>query len=124
MILIKKSKSEHLVLSKLDKKIIFILLDKIFDYLSCIEEDIILWSLEIKDWVSKVSRDIYIWIQDKYTEFIEKLNRPEMKNKVFIRLANIKNDKEDEDSGAQTLSSNSKVFILFFLSIYIKYLIK
>ena len=38
-----------------------------------------------------------IWTKDKYAEFTRKLSKLEIKRKVFLRLANTKEDEKEED---------------------------
>lgn len=52
----------------------------------------------MNDLVNKISRDIYILSEDKYIEFIKKLSKLEVKNKVFLKLVNAEKDKKKEDS--------------------------
>lgn len=52
----------------------------------------------MNDLINKISRDIYISSKDKYVEFIRKLSKLEVKNKVFLKLANAEKDKKKEDS--------------------------
>ncbi len=51
----------------------------------------------MKDLVGKVSRGTCIWTKDEYAEFTRGLSKPEVKRKVFLRLANAEED-EEEDS--------------------------
>lgn len=74
------------------------LLKEFLNSLVCIEEDVVQWSFEMNDLVNKISRDIYILSEDKYIEFIKKLSKLEVKNKVFLKLVNAEKDKKKEDS--------------------------
>lgn len=96
MVFIEKNKAECLVLHKVDKKIAIISLHKIFDCLSCVEEDAIWQLFEMKYLVNQVLRDIYIWTQDEYAKFNRKLSRLEVKKKVFLRFANVEKDGKKE----------------------------
>lgn len=83
---------------KVGKGIAFMPPDKFFDYLGHVEKDLIWWSFEIKDLFGGLPGDIYIWTKDEYTIFINMLSRLKMKRKVFIRLANAKEDRKKEYS--------------------------
>ncbi len=73
-------------------------LEEFLDSLGCVEEDAVWWSFEMKDLVGKVSGGTHIWTKDEYAEFTERLSKPEVKRKVFLRLANAEEDEEEEDS--------------------------
>ncbi len=129
MILIEESKTGQLVLCKNGKEITSMPLKKFLNSLGCVEEDAVWWSFKIKDLVDEVSGATRIWTKDKYTEFTKRLNKLEVKRKVFLRLANVEKDKKEEDSWAKRLDSNTKVSLSFifgffynFLWVYIKYL--
>ena len=51
----------------------------------------------MKDLVSKVFRSKRIKIKDRYVEFIKNLSKSEIKKKVFLKLANAKEDEKEED---------------------------
>lgn len=66
--------------------------------MSCIEKDAVCQLFKIEDLVSKIPRDQRIWTKDKYIEFIRKLSKQlEVKKKIFLRLANAEEDKEEEE---------------------------
>lgn len=73
-------------------------LDKFFNFLACVEEDTIQQLFEKKDLVGMVPGDMYIWTQNEYAEFTKKLSRLLVKKFFFLRLANAKEDEEEEDS--------------------------
>ena len=52
----------------------------------------------MKDLIGEVSGGMRIWTKDKYAEFTKKLSKSEVKRKVFLRLANVKKDEQEEDS--------------------------
>ncbi len=52
----------------------------------------------MKDLVSEVSGGTHIWTKDEYAEFTGRLSKPEVKRKVFLRLANTEEDEKKEDS--------------------------
>lgn len=78
IILIKKNKSENLGLKKVGKSIVFILLDKFFNYFNCIEEDIVWWSFRRNDFIDKSKEKKEIWTKKKYTLFIGIMIRSEI----------------------------------------------
>ena len=41
---------------------------------------------------------MHIWTKDKFIKFTEKLSKLKVKKKVFLRLANVKEKEEEEDS--------------------------
>ena len=98
MIIIKESKIRQLIPCKVGEEITSMLLEKFLDNLSCIEENAFWWSFKMKDLVGKISGDIRIWTKNKYAKFTKRLNKPEVKKKVFLRLANMKKDEKEEDS--------------------------
>ena len=51
----------------------------------------------MKDLISKISKCIYIWTKDEYAEFTKKLSKQEVKKKIFLKLANVEEDEEEED---------------------------
>lgn len=51
------------------------LLNKFFDYFNYIKKDIVQQSFMIENLVNKILEDLYIQIQNKYTEFTKKLNK-------------------------------------------------
>ncbi len=59
-----------------------------------------------------------IWTKDEYAEFIRKPSKPKVKRKIFLRLANTKEDEKEEDSWTKGLSSNSEVFISFIFGFF------
>ncbi len=73
------------------------LLEECLDNLGCVEKDTIWWSFEMKDLVGEVSGGTRIWIKDEYIEFTKRLSKLEVKRKVFLRLANVDEDEEEED---------------------------
>ncbi len=75
-----------------------ILLEEFLDSLGCVEEDIVWWSFEMKDLVGEVSRGTHIWTKDEYAEFTGMLSKPKVKRKVFLRLAKVEEDEEEENS--------------------------
>lgn len=95
IIFIEASKVRRLILRTVGKKIAFIQLDEFFDYLGCVNEDLIQQLFEIKDQIDRVQGGICIQTKDKYAKFIGRLSRSEMKKKVFLRLANVEEDKEE-----------------------------
>lgn len=98
IVLIEKAKGERLVLWEVGKAITPMPLDEFFDCLSCIEKDTVWWSYKMEYLVGKVLKSLHIWTQDEYTKFIRKLSRqPEVKKKVFLRLANVEKDEEKEE---------------------------
>ena len=62
---------------------------------------------------------MHIWTKDKYAKFIKKLSKPEVKKKIFLRLANTEKDKKEKDSWAKRLDSNSKVFLSFIFGFFL-----
>ncbi len=98
MILREASKTEQLVPCKVREGIASILLEEFFDSLGCIEEDVVWWSFGMKDLVGEISRSAHIWTKDKYAEFIGRLSKLEVKKKVLLRLANVEEDEEEENS--------------------------
>ncbi len=52
----------------------------------------------MKDLVGEVSGGMHIITKDLFAEFTRRLSKPEVKRKVFLRLANMKKDEEKEDS--------------------------
>ncbi len=52
----------------------------------------------MKDLVGEVSGSTRIWTKDEYAKFTGRLSKPEVKRKVFLRLANAEEDEEEEDS--------------------------
>ncbi len=73
-------------------------LEEFLDSLGCVEEDAVWWSFKMKDLVREVSGGTHIWTKDEYAEFTGRLSKPEIKRKVFLRLANAEEDEEEEDS--------------------------
>ena len=119
MILIEKSKTKWLVLFKVREKIASMSLEKFFDSLGCVKKDAVWWLFKMKDLVGKESGNTRIWIKDEYTEFTGRLSKPEVKKKVFLRLANAEEDEEEKDSWAKRLGSNSKVFLSFIFDFFL-----
>ncbi len=120
MNLIEKSKTGRLIPPKTGERIASMPLEEFLDGQGYVEEDAVWWSFEIKDLVGEVSKGSYIWTKDEYAEFTGRLSKPEVKKKVFLRLTNAKEDKE-EDSWAKKLSF---IFGFFYKAMwfYIKYL--
>ncbi len=52
----------------------------------------------MKDLGGEVSGGTCIWTKDEYAKFTGRLIKPEVKKKVFLRLANAEEDEEEEDS--------------------------
>ncbi len=98
MILIKESKTERLVTREVKEGIASMPLEEFLDSLGCVEEDAVWWLFEMKDLVGEVSKGTCIWTKDEYTEFTGRPSKPEVKKKVFLRLANTEEDEEEEDS--------------------------
>ncbi len=98
MILIEESKTGRLVSREVGEGIASMPLEEFLDSLGCVEKDAIWWSFEMKDLVGEVSVGTRIWTKDEYTEFTGRLSKPEVKRKVFLRLANEEEDEEEEDS--------------------------
>ncbi len=98
MILKEESKTGQLVPREVGEGIASMPLKKFLDSLGCVEEDAVWWLFEIKDLVGEVSGGTRIWTKDKYAELTGRLSKPEVKRKVFLRLANAKEDEEEEDS--------------------------
>ncbi len=73
-------------------------LEEFLDSLGCVQKEAVWWSFEITDLVGEVSGGTRIQTKDKYVEFIGRLSKPEVKRKVFLRLANAEEDEEEEDS--------------------------
>ena len=69
----------------------------------------------MKDPVVKISRSTCIGTKDEYAEFTGRLllSKPEIKKNLFLKLANIEKDKEEENSSAKRISFNSEVFLSF-----------
>ncbi len=120
MILIEKSKTGQLVPYKFGEGIASMSLEKKIFSLGSVKEDVVWWLFEMKDLVGEISRGMYIWTKDKYVEVIGKLSIPEIKKKIFLRLANAEKDKKEEDSKAKRLGFNPEVFLSFiFVFFYI-----
>ncbi len=98
MILIEKSKTEQLVPREFGERIDSMSLEEFLDSLDCIEEDVVWWLFEMKNLVGKVPKGTHIWTKDEYIEFTGRLSKPELKKKVFLRLANAEEDEEEEYS--------------------------
>ncbi len=98
MILIEESKTGRLIPHEVGEGIASMPLEEFLDSLNCVEEDAVWWSFEMKDPVGEVSGGMRIWTKDKYAEFTGKLSKPEVKRKVFLRLANAEEDEEEENS--------------------------
>ncbi len=98
MILIEESKTGRLVPREVGEGIVSMPLEEFLDSLGCVEEDAVWWSLEIKDLFGEISGGTRIWTKDEYVELTGRLSKPEVKRKVFLRLANAEEDKEEEDS--------------------------
>ncbi len=60
-----------------------------------------------------------IWTKDEYVEFIKRLSKLKVKKKVFLRLANVEKDKEEEHFLAKRLGSNSEVFLYFIFYFFL-----
>ncbi len=73
-------------------------LEEFLDSLGCLEEDAVWCSFEMKDLVGEVSGGMHIWTKDEFAEFTGRLSKPEVKKKVFLRLANVEKDEKEEDS--------------------------
>lgn len=107
-----------MILYKVRERIAFLLLNKFFNYLSCIKVNAIWWLFDIKDLSSKILKDIYIWIQNKYVEFTRKLHKSKVKKKIFLKLVNMEEDKKrEEDFWVKKLGLKSEV--LFFYNFFI-----
>ncbi len=55
-------------------------------------------------------------MKDEYVEFIGRLSKPEIKRKIFLRLANVEEDEEEEDFWAKRLSF---IFGFFYKALWI-----
>ncbi len=73
-------------------------LEEFLDSLGYVEEDAVWSSFEMKNLIGKISGGMHIWTKDEYVEFTGRLSKPEVKRKVFLRLANAEKDEEEEDS--------------------------
>ncbi len=98
MILIEESKTGQLVTRKIGDEIAFMPLEIFLDNLGYVKENVVWWLFEMKDLVGDISGGTCIWIKDKYAEFTKRLSKPEVKRKVFLKLANVEEDEEEEDS--------------------------
>ncbi len=79
--------------------------------------------------IGEVLGGMRIWTIDKYIEFTGNLSKPKVKKKIFLKLANVEKDKEEENSWAKRLGFYLKVLLFFIfvffynsLWVYIKYL--
>lgn len=52
----------------------------------------------MKDIISNISKNINIWIKEKYIKFTKKISKVKIKKKVFLKLVNAKKDEEEKDS--------------------------
>ena len=72
MVLMEVDKGEKLRSCQVEEGIASMPLDKFFDYLSCIEEDVVWWSFKMKDLVHEKTGGLRIWSK-KNTLYIQVL---------------------------------------------------
>ena len=68
------------------------LFDKFFNCLSCMEEDIVWWSFNMKDLVYEKTGGLHIWTKKVYAIFTGIISKPDAKRTVYLRLAKSKKD--------------------------------
>ncbi len=122
MISIKKGISGRFVPHEVRERIVSMLLEKFFDSLGYVEEDVARFLFEITYLVGRVSGSTHIWTKKKYAKFTKRLSKTELKRKVFLRLINVEEDEKEEDSSAKRLGSNTEVFLLLMFRFFYNFL--
>ena len=97
MVLMEVDQEEKLRLRQVRESIASMPLDKFFDYFSCMEEDAVWWSFNIKNLDHKWTGGLYIWTKEKYTVFTGIISKSDAKKTVYLRLANSEKDNKDEE---------------------------
>lgn len=77
---------------------VFMPLEKFLEILDCVEEYKVWLSFGIKKSGNKIPRDPRIQIKNEYMDFTGKPRKSKMKKKIFLKLANVEKDKEDDNS--------------------------
>ena len=97
MVLMEENKSKKLSPQEVGKDITSMPLDEFLDCLNCAEEDAVWWSFKMNDFVGKGKGGKRIWTKKEYAVFTDIISRPETERIVYLRLANSKEDNEDEE---------------------------
>ena len=93
----KEDKGEQLRPCQVRKNIDSILFDEFFDCFSCMEEDLVWWSFNMKDFVNKETGGLRIETEKKYAVFTSIISKPDAERRVYLRLANSEKDSEDDE---------------------------
>ena len=96
MVLIKVGKGQKLKSRQVRKSIAVKLLDRFFDYLSCMEEDNIRWLFNIKNFVYKKTSGLRIGTEKKHAVFTGIISKSDTKRTNYLKLANSKEDNKYE----------------------------
>ena len=97
MVLMEIDKGGKLRPCQVGEGIAFMPFDKFFDCLSCMEEDAVWYSFNMKDFIHKKTGGLRIWTEKEYTVFTDIISKPDAKKIVYLRLANSEEDNKGEE---------------------------